>query len=51
VGLNTLPAAIRPGDIVLKKAPLASRDRGFYRKLFPSLRVIDPARGGAAADT
>ena len=30
---------------------LVSRDRGFYRKLFPSLRVIDPARGGAAADT
>lgn len=30
---------------------LVSRDRGFYRKLFPSLSVIDPARGGAAADT
>lgn len=23
---------------------LLSRDRGFYRKLFPSLRVIDPSR-------
>jgi predicted nucleic acid-binding protein len=24
---------------------LVSRDRGFYRKLFPSLTMIDPARG------
>jgi predicted nucleic acid-binding protein len=24
---------------------LVSRDRGFYRKLFPKLSVIDPARG------
>jgi len=30
---------------------LVSRDRGFYRKLFPSLSVIDPARGSPAADT
>jgi predicted nucleic acid-binding protein len=30
---------------------LVSRDRGFYRKLFPTLSVIDPARGGPAAET
>jgi predicted nucleic acid-binding protein len=30
---------------------LVSRDRGFYRKLFPKLSVIDPARGGPGADT
>ena len=30
---------------------LLSRDRGFYRKLFPKLSVIDPARGGPAAET
>jgi hypothetical protein len=30
---------------------LLSRDRGFYRKLFPKLIVIDPARGGPAAET
>jgi len=30
---------------------LVSRDRGFYRKLFPSLSVIDPARGSPAAET
>lgn len=29
---------------------LVSRDRGFYRKLLPSLSVIDPARGSPAAD-
>ena len=30
---------------------LVSRDRGFYRKLFPKLSVIDPARGGPGAET
>jgi hypothetical protein len=30
---------------------LVSRDRGFYRKLFPKLSVIDPARGSPAAQT
>ena len=30
---------------------LLSRDRGFYRKLFPKLSVVDPARGGPAAET
>ena len=30
---------------------LVSRDRGFYRKLFPSLSVIDPARSRPAAET
>ena len=30
---------------------LISRDRGFYRKLFPSLNVIDPARRSPVAQT
>jgi|SRR5271157_2210861 len=30
---------------------LVSRDRGFYRELFPKLSVIDPARGSPAAQT
>ena len=29
---------------------LVSRDRGFYRKLFPKLSMIDPARSRPAAD-
>lgn len=28
----------------LQATRLVSRDRGFYRKLFPELRVIDPSR-------
>jgi hypothetical protein len=46
-----LPDLFIGAHAVTQANRLVSRDRGFYRKLFPTLSVIDPARCGPAAET
>jgi len=37
-------AEVQAGRL-LSRGQLLSRDRGFYRKLFPRLKLVDPSRG------